>query len=155
MSFRTPLLLAAGGPLAAGLALAWSAPWQRHQSHGRADAQERHIVVSAGYDPAEVHVDAGSPIRLVFRRQETSACSERVVFPELGISATLPAFADTTVELPAAAPGTYAFTCEMEMLHGRLIVEPSATRGRSGRVTARTFATVGANGAEHTAGAAR
>ncbi|MDA8069324.1 MAG: cupredoxin domain-containing protein [Actinomycetota bacterium] len=128
MSFEARLLVAAGGPLAAGLALIWTTPWRRDADHRPARAQQRRIIVRAGYNPSEVHVDAGSPILLVFQRQETSACSERVVFPGLGISATLPAFAETTLELPAVAVGTYPFTCEMEMLHGELIADPPAAR---------------------------
>lgn len=124
-------LLVAGGPLAAGLTLAWTTPWRRGRERMLAGAQERQIVVRAGYDPAEVHVDAGIPIRLVFRRQESSACSERVVFPDLGISATLPAFKDTAVVLDIPEAGSYPFTCEMEMLHGLLVVEPLASRDPS------------------------
>jgi Cu+-exporting ATPase len=90
--------------------------------------QLRRVRVRGGFQPAEIHLTAGIPTRLVFRREETAPCSERVVFPDLGISATLPAFRDVTVELPASEPGTHSFTCEMDMLHGRLVVDPAATR---------------------------
>jgi Cu+-exporting ATPase len=117
-------LLAAGGLIAAALVWSWFAH-ARPSVHDRAGAwQERRIHVYGGYDPAEIHVTEGVPVRLVFRREETAACSERVVFPDLGISATLPAYRDTAIELPATQPGTHPFTCEMEMLHGSLIVDP-------------------------------
>jgi P-type Cu+ transporter len=89
--------------------------------------QVRRIRVNEGYEPCEIHVKAGVPIRLVFRREESAPCSERVVFPDLGVSAGLPSFQDAIVELPASAPGTHRFCCEMNMIHGRLIVEPDGS----------------------------
>lgn len=89
----------------------------------REPAQVRRIRIRGSYQPAEVHVSAGQPTRLIFRREETALCSERVVFPDYGISVTLPAFEDVTVDLPSSEPGEHEFTCQMEMLHGRLIVD--------------------------------
>jgi plastocyanin domain-containing protein len=85
--------------------------------------QEVTIAVHGGYDPATIRVKAGAPVRLVFDRQETSGCSEEVVFGDFGIRRFLPAHQKTTVELTPAAPGTYEFTCGMSMLRGRLIAE--------------------------------
>lgn len=81
------------------------------------------ITVKGGYDPAVIHVRAGQPIRLVFDRQETSGCSEEVVFPNFGVRKFLPAFQKTTVEVTPPKPGKYGFTCGMSMLHGSLIAE--------------------------------
>jgi plastocyanin domain-containing protein len=81
------------------------------------------ITVKGGYDPAIVRVKAGQPIRLVFDRQETSSCSEEVVFPDFGVKKFLPAFQKTSVEVTAPKPGKYGFTCGMSMLHGSLIAE--------------------------------
>ena len=92
----------------------------------RTPAQTRHIRISGGYEPAEVHVLAGEPTRLIFRREETASCSERVVFPDYGISVMLPPFEDVAVELPPSEPGEHEFTCQMKMLHGRIVVEPEA-----------------------------
>ena len=81
------------------------------------------IRVRGGYLPDTIHARVGEPIRLVFRREETAACSERVVFPDFGKSAMLPPNQDVTVELEPQFAGVYEFTCQMGMLHGRLIVE--------------------------------
>ena len=81
------------------------------------------IRVHGGYSPDTVYARSGEPLRLVFRREETAACSERVVFPDFGKSAMLPPYQDVTIELAPEAAGEYAFTCQMGMLHGRLIVE--------------------------------
>lgn len=84
--------------------------------------QEVTIAVQGGYDPAEVKVRQGSPVRLVFDRRETSSCSEEVVIPDFGIRRFLPAFQKTAIELTPEKPGTYEFTCGMSMLRGRLVV---------------------------------
>ncbi len=83
----------------------------------------RRIRVRGGYLPDTVYARAGEPLRLIFRREETAACSERVVFPDFGKSAMLPPYQDVTVEVTPDRAGVYEFTCQMGMLHGRLIVE--------------------------------
>lgn len=112
---------------AAGLAATVTAWVLFVERRGRAAAaptptQVRRIRIDGSYQPAEVHVRAGAPARLIFRREETAPCSERVVFPDFGISVMLPPFEDVAVELPASEPGKHAFTCQMQMLHGTLIV---------------------------------
>ena len=81
------------------------------------------IRVRGGYEPDTVYARAGAPVAIVFRREETAPCSERVIFPALGKSAMLPAFEDVTVELAPPAPGEYEFTCQMGILRGRLVIE--------------------------------
>jgi plastocyanin domain-containing protein len=90
--------------------------------------QEIHIVVKGGYTPDTIIVQAGSPVRLQFYRDETAACSERVVFDAFGVSADLPAFATTTVEFTPRESGEYPFRCGMSMLKGLLVVEPAGER---------------------------
>ena len=86
-------------------------------------ARATRIRVRGGYHPDTVYARVGEPLRLMFRREETAACSERVVFPDLGKSAMLPAYQDVMIQLAPDRAGAYEFTCEMGMLHGRLIVE--------------------------------
>lgn len=90
---------------------------------GRPPGQVRRIRINGSYQPSEVHVRAGTPSRLIFRREETAPCSERVVFPDFGISVMLPPFEDVAVDLPASEPGEHEFTCQMRMLHGTLVVD--------------------------------
>lgn len=91
-------------------------------STGAGPAEVR-IVVRGGYEPATVRVAAGKPVRLVFDRQETSPCSEEVVFPAFGIRKFLPPDRPTAVEITPPAPGRYEFTCGMSMLHGAVVAE--------------------------------
>ena len=70
-----------------------------------------------------IEVALRSPRGLVFDRQETSGCSEEVVFGDFGIRRFLPAHRRTAVEVTPAEPGTYEFTCGMGMLRGRLVAD--------------------------------
>lgn len=85
--------------------------------------QEATILVQGGYTPDTVVVESGTPVRLVFRREETSPCSETVVFDDFGKSAILPQGKPVAVELMPSEPGRYRFTCGMGMLQGTLVVE--------------------------------
>lgn len=92
---------------------------------GRAPRQTTvRIRVKGGFEPDTVLARANEPLRLVFRREETAACSERVVFPELGRSAALPPFQDVSLELHPERPGEYEFTCQLGVLRGLLVVAP-------------------------------
>ena len=90
---------------------------------GEGGIQEVTVTVRGGYEPAEVRVKRGAPVRLVFDRQETNGCSEEVVFPDFGVRRFLPAHRRTAVELTPERAGTYEFTCGMSMLRGRLVAE--------------------------------
>ena len=88
------------------------------------EPREVRIRVRAGYEPDRVVARAGQTLRLSFRREDRLACTEQVVFPAFGKSATLPPGEDVTVELLPDDPGEYEFTCGMGMLRGTLVVRP-------------------------------
>ena len=85
--------------------------------------QEAMVLVKGGYSPDTIVVQAGLPARLTFRREESSPCSEMVVFGDFGKSIKLPEGELVPVELIPSDAGTYEFTCQMGMLRGRLVVE--------------------------------
>ena len=78
----------------------------------------------ADFVPDIVVARVGEPLRLVFRRQSGLSCAERIVFPALGRTATLPLGEDVPVEIVPSEPGGYEFTCQDGILRGRLIVAP-------------------------------
>jgi plastocyanin domain-containing protein len=88
-----------------------------------AGVQEIDVTVKGGYSPDVIVVDRGRPVRLNFRREETSSCSEQVILGDFGIARDLPAFKTTPVEFTPEKSGEFAFTCGMNMLHGKLIVQ--------------------------------
>lgn len=90
---------------------------------GTSGVQEVTITVKGGYSPDTVVVKQGATVRLNFRREETSSCSEQVVFGDFGIVRDLPAYKTTSVEFTPDKPGEFIFTCGMNMLRGKLIVQ--------------------------------
>ena len=91
---------------------------------GAGGVQEIKVTVKGGYSPDVIAVEAGRPVRLDFYRDETASCSEQVVFRDFGIARDLPAFKTTTIEFTPEKPGEYTFACGMNMMRGKLIVEP-------------------------------
>ncbi len=85
--------------------------------------QEALILVKGGYTPDVIVVERGRPVRLNFRREETAACSEMVIFSDFNKSAKLPTGETVSIELMPEKPGAYEFACQMGMFRGRLIVE--------------------------------
>lgn len=116
--------------VAAGAALIGGINWYFFGGRGAAVAagaaadgsQEVEIVVRGGYTPGAITLEAGRPVRLRFNRQETSGCSEEVVFPELGIRKFLPPFETTVVGFTPTSGGTFSFTCGMGMLRGSMVI---------------------------------
>ena len=93
------------------------------------------VTIRDGYTPSRIRAQVGTPLRLVFDRQESGDCTSRVVFLDFGVSADLPAFTETTVEFSPTTVGDFGFACDMNMIHGVLTVRNrSGTRSRSGCV---------------------
>ena len=88
--------------------------------------QEIKVTVKGGYSPDVIVVKEGSPVKLDFYRDETASCSEQVIFGDFGIARDLPAFKTTSIEFTPDKPGEFTFTCGMNMLRGKLIVQPNA-----------------------------
>lgn len=118
MSFASVLVVAA-----AVAAIATLASGLRRRARGRGSVQVRRISVNGSYHPAVVHVEAGRPVRLMFRRDSITECAEYVVFPDFGISAMLPPHQDVPVDLPPCSPGEHVFACKLDVFRGRLVVD--------------------------------
>ncbi len=102
----------------------WLAPkGKTHAAAGAGGVQEVAITVKGGYTPDVVVVKAGQPVHLTFTRQESSACSEEVLFPDFNKSSLLPEGEAVTLEFTPDKAGEYGFQCKMGMLRGKLIVE--------------------------------
>jgi plastocyanin domain-containing protein len=96
----------------------------------RADrgVQEIRVLVKGGYAPDTIIVQAGSPVRLQFYRDETADCSEQLVLDAFGIRETLPPFTTTTVEFTPHEPGEFPFRCGRNVMQGLVVVEPAGER---------------------------
>ncbi len=91
----------------------------KHAVPSRVAPGETLVRGSGAYLPDVVHAKA---IRIVFLREETAACSKRVIFPGFGMRTMLPAGQTVVVEPPAGPPGTYDFRCAMGILRGCVVL---------------------------------
>lgn len=118
----------AGGFGLIGLELWWfllNKPKSR-QATLQGSVQEVTVTVDGGYEPSQIVVQAGQPVRLNFYRKDPSSCLEEVRFPDFRIAQELPINQTTAIEFTPSKPGKYEFTCGMNMFRG--VVEAQAGR---------------------------
>ena len=125
-------LAVAAGAVLLTAALGWFffGPKKARSAEQVGDVQEIRITVKGGYSPDLVRVRQGVPLHIMFDRQESGECTSRVVFPDFGLNQSLPAYTLTQVSLLPDRAGEFGFACGMNMVHGKLVVEPS-TNGHS------------------------
>ncbi|HIK19439.1 MAG TPA: cupredoxin domain-containing protein [Leptolyngbyaceae cyanobacterium M33_DOE_097] len=110
-----------------GLELWWflfSKPKSR-QATTVGDVQEVTVTVDGGYEPSQIVVQVGQPVRLNFDRKDPSSCLEEVRFPDFHIARELPLNQTTAIEFTPDKPGRYEFTCGMNMFRGVVEVQPA------------------------------
>ena len=136
-----------------GLAYFFFGPKQSRRAELRGGVQQIAVTVKGGYSPDLIEVSQGIPVRLVFDRQEAGDCTSRVVFPDLQISKSLPAFTQTTVEFTPQQAGRFEFACGMNMIHGTLVVDPPGTAASPPQARADSASVGEAGGEVHSHGA--
>ena len=115
----------AGGLGFIGLELWWfllSKPKSR-KAATQGGVQEITVTVDGGYEPSQIVVQAGQPVRLNFDRQDPSSCLEEIRFPDFRIAQDLPLNQVTAIEFTPEKPGRYEFTCGMNMFRGVVEVQ--------------------------------
>ncbi|WP_421656380.1 cupredoxin domain-containing protein [Leptothermofonsia sp. ETS-13] len=116
-----------GGLGLIGLELWWflfSKPKSR-QVIAKDGIQEVTVTVNGGYEPSQIIVQTGQPVRLNFHRKDPSSCLEEVRFPDFHIAQELPLNQITAIEFTPSKPGKYEFTCGMNMFRGIIEVQPA------------------------------
>jgi plastocyanin domain-containing protein len=127
----------AGGLGLIGLELWWfllSKPKSR-KATAQGGVQEVIVTVDGGYEPSQIVVQAGQPVRLNFYRKDPSSCLEEVRFPDFRIAQELTLNQTTPIEFTPDEPGKYEFTCGMNMFRGVVEVQ-SANVSNNGKVAA-------------------
>ena len=114
-----------GGGIALGLFVVWFffGPRESERAAVTRGVQQIKIVVRGGYSPDRIEVVKGQPVRLLFTRQESNACTEQVIFSDFGVSQMLPKGEEVPVEFTPAKSGEFTFHCGMNMVRGKLIVK--------------------------------
>jgi len=80
-------------------------------------------VTKAGFEPAQVRVEAGRPVKLTVTRRVERTCATEIVMREYGINQSLPLGQPVTVIFTPKRPGNVRYACAMDMIAGELIVE--------------------------------
>ncbi len=84
--------------------------------------QEVAMKVSAyGYEPSNLTIQAGVPVRWVVDGSNASGCTSSIVIPDLRISKILTR-GENIIEFTAPKKGNLAFSCGMGMVRGRFTV---------------------------------
>lgn len=91
-----------------------------------APAQPRTVtlqVTAKGFEPAEVHVRKGEPLKLVVTRTTDETCAKKLVVKDAGVRKDLPLNQAVAVELTPQKTGELRYACGMDMVSGVLLVE--------------------------------
>jgi len=123
--------ITAGGLGVISLELWWflfSKPKSR-KATAQGGIQEVTVNVDGGYEPSQIVVQAGQPVRLNFDRKDPSSCLEEVRFPDFHIAQELPLNQITAIKFTPESPGRYEFTCGMNMFRGVIDVQAAENAG--------------------------
>ena len=82
------------------------------------------IIVDNGvYTPSRIEVNRGQALTMRFLRKDASPCAEKVIFEDWNLSADLPVEQTVELKIPTDDKGEHAFTCQMQMYRGTLIIK--------------------------------
>jgi plastocyanin domain-containing protein len=97
--------------------------FKSRQASTQAGVQEVTVTVDGGYEPSQIVVQAGQPVRLNFYRKDPSRCLEEVRLPDFHIVQQLGLNQTTPIEFTPNKPGRYEFACGMNMFRGFIDVQ--------------------------------
>ncbi|MBA4122170.1 MAG: cupredoxin domain-containing protein [Acidobacteria bacterium] len=81
------------------------------------------ITVSKnGYEPSEIKVEKGKPVKIAFTRADAENCGGEVVFSKFNITKKLPVGETVLVEFTPTEAGEIGFACGMGMMKGKVLV---------------------------------
>lgn len=80
------------------------------------------IKVDGGYQPEAISIKKGKTTKINFFRIDPSSCLEEVVLSNFKIRKYLPLNKKITIEITPQEIGEFAFSCGMNMFHGKIKV---------------------------------
>ncbi|MDF7626739.1 cupredoxin domain-containing protein [Leuconostocaceae bacterium ESL0723] len=84
---------------------------------------EAKVTVDGKYEPNVVTFKQGDQATLTFDRVSESGCLDTVQSHDFGFQKKLPLNEPVSFNIPTDKPGEYEFTCGMNMVKGKVIVE--------------------------------
>lgn len=94
-----------------------------HKASTESKPNEVKIVVNGQFVPDVIHAKKGRTLKLNFYREEESGCIDEVVFESLHIRRPLASLKTTTITLTPKKAGEITFTCGMDMVKGKVVVD--------------------------------
>jgi len=80
-------------------------------------------ITERGFEPVSLRLRRGVEARITFLRTTDQTCAKEVVLRDFGIRRDLPMNQPVVVTLTPKTKGEFSFTCGMNMMHGKLIVQ--------------------------------
>ena len=78
-------------------------------------------VTDKGFEPANLRVRRGEPVKLTITRTSDSTCATEIVIDEHGIKTPLPLNKAVTVSFTPSKSGTLKYGCAMQKMFGGVI----------------------------------
>ena len=97
---------------------------QKRTSQTKPKAQTAKVLINEqGYSRTSITLRRGVLTRITFLRQTDSTCATELVISEYGITRALPLNTPVVVSFTPKRSGEFGFTCGMNMMRGKLIVQ--------------------------------
>ena len=80
-------------------------------------------ITERGFEPVSLRLRRGVQARITFLRTTEQTCAKEVVLHDFGIRRDLPLNQPVVVTLTPKTKGEFSYTCGMNMMRGKLIVQ--------------------------------
>ena len=80
-------------------------------------------ITERGFEPVSLTLRRGVQARITFLRTTEQTCAKEIVLRDFGIKRDLPLNQPVVVTLTPNKKGEFSFTCGMNMMRGKLIVQ--------------------------------
>jgi len=80
-------------------------------------------VTQRGFEPETLRLRRGVQARITFLRTTEQTCATEIVLRDFGVRRDLPLNQPVVITLTPGKKGEFSFTCGMNMMRGKLIVQ--------------------------------
>jgi len=80
-------------------------------------------ITEGGFEPVSLRLRRGVQARITFLRTTDRTCATEVMIRDFGIKRDLPLNQPVVITLTPNQKGEFSFTCGMNMMRGKLIVQ--------------------------------